>query len=203
MKKYNNIIKKLKNNQKGIALIEFAIILPVVVVLFLGCVDVVIYVVAHQKISRAAYTMSNLLTQMDQGLTESQVNDMILALNQVSNPYDIENNGKAVMTAIIGNGVDGSAPSTLSVAWKRCFGTVAGLGTYGAPGTTVSQSAIPVNTIVTTKQILIITEISYQYTPIISFLPLSGTISYRSFFRPRRGTIQNIIADGATPRVCV
>ena len=101
-------ITTFKANQKGVALIEFALVLPVVTLLLLGCMDLTIYLVAHQRVSRAAYTMSNLLTQMDQGLQEAQVSDMILTLNQVSKPYNIETDGKAVITAIIGNGVDGA-----------------------------------------------------------------------------------------------
>ena len=196
-------ITTFKANQKGVALIEFALVLPVVTLLLLGCMDLTIYLVAHQRVSRAAYTMSNLLTQMDQGLQEAQVSDMILALNQVSKPYNIETDGKAVITAIIGNGVDGAAPDNFTVAWKRCYGAMAGTGTFGAQGSLVTQATFPASTIVTSKQILIITELTYQYTPIIVFLPLSGPITYKSYFRPRRGTIQNIVADGSLPHNCV
>ncbi len=195
-------LRSLKSDQKGIALIEFALAAPVLAALLLACTDLAVYLVAHQRVSRAAYTMSNLMTQMDQGLTESQVNDMMLALDQVSQPFNIGQDGVATITAIVGEGVDGSPPNAYSVAWQRCYGPNPSSSNYGSDGAVVAAGDIPSNTIVTTSQILVITEVEYDFVPIVGFLPLDGEISYEAYFRPRRGTIENIVADGTSPGVC-
>ena len=199
--RYTNL-RSVKKDENGVALIEFAIAAPMITVLLVGCIDLAVYLAAHQRISRSAYTMSNLLTQMDQGLTERQVQDMMLALDQVSRPFNIGDDGVATITAIIGEGVDGAAPNTYSVAWKRCYGPNTSGSEFGAEDSTVSSGAIPANTITTTGQILVVTEIEYEFTPILGFLPLAGEITYDAFFRPRRGTIENIVADGTAPAVC-
>ena len=196
------LAKSLKERQEGIALIEFALAAPVLSLLLLGCVDLTVYLVAHQRIARSSYTMSNLITQMDDGLTESQVSDMMLALDQVSKPFDISTDGIATITAIIGNGVDGSAPNNYTVAWQRCYGSGTPSSTYGDEGDAVAQADFPEDSIVTTGQILVVAEVDYTYTPIIGFLPLDGVITYKSYFRPRRGTIENITADGSPAQVC-
>lgn len=196
------IFKKCKKDEKGVALVEFAIAAPVLAALLLSAVDMTMYLVAHQRIARAAYTMSNLLTQMDKGLKEAQVSDMMLALNRVSNPFDIETDGIATMTAIIGNGSVGAAPDNYTVAWKRCFGSKTPSATYGASGSLVSASQFPANTIVTSSQVLVVTEISYDFVPTIGFLPLEGKIEYTSYFRPRRGSIENIVNDGTSAHSC-
>jgi Flp pilus assembly protein TadG len=193
---------RLRKNEKGVAMIEFAMALPVLTILLLGCIDLAVYLVAHQRIARSAYTMSNLMTQMDQGLTEAQVGDMMLALDQVSKPFDIATDGVATITAIIGNGVDGAPATSYSVAWQRCYGANASGSEFGSSGASVSAADIPENTIVTTSQILVVTEIEYTYEPILGFLPLEGQIEYDAFFRPRRGTIENIIADGSPGHSC-
>ncbi len=182
-------LRTLKRDENGVAMIEFAIAAPVLVTLLLGCIDLAVYLSAHQRISRAAYTMSNLLTQMDQGLTESQVSDMMLALDQVSKPFNISDDGVATITAIIGEGVDGVAPDSYSVAWQRCYGPNPSGSDYGPEDATVTGDALPANTITTTGQILVVTEVQYEYEPILGFLPLDGEITYDAFFRPRRGTI--------------
>ena len=199
---FKKLTSDIKKKEEGVAVLEFAMAVPVIVTLLMGTIDLVTYVIAHQRISRAAYTMSNLLTQMDKGLKEAQVSDMMLALNRVSDPYDIALNGKATMTAIIGIGTDGAAPDSYKVAWKRCYGAGSGSSSYGAENTTVAQSAFPVNTIVTSSQILIVTEITYDFEPMLGFLPLAGDIEYKSYFRPRRGSIENIQADGTSPHSC-
>ncbi|MCP5380851.1 MAG: pilus assembly protein [Kordiimonadaceae bacterium] len=189
-------------DQKGVALIEFAIAAPVLTALLMGCIDLTYYLVAHQRISRSAYTMSNLMTQMDKGLTESQVSDMMLALDQVSNPFKISDNGRATVTAIIGEGVDGADATSYSVAWQRCYGPNSSTPTYGGAGSSVDSADIPSNSIVTTSQILVVTEVDYTFEPILGILPLEGHIKYDAYFRPRRGTIENIVADGSSPNSC-
>ena len=189
-------------NERGVAMIEFAIALPIVTILLLGCIDLSFYLVAHQRIARSAYTMSNLMTQMDQGLSEAQVSDMMLALDQVSSPFEISNDGVATVTAIIGEGVDGADATSYSVAWQRCYGANESGSIYGDMGTTVPSADVPTDTIVTTSQILVVTEVDYDFTPMIGFLPLEGHIKYDAFFRPRRGTIENIVADGSGANTC-
>ncbi|HRW31023.1 MAG TPA: pilus assembly protein, partial [Emcibacteraceae bacterium] len=41
-------------DQKGVALIEFAVVTPFITALLLGCIDLTYYLVAHQRISRSA-----------------------------------------------------------------------------------------------------------------------------------------------------
>ncbi|MBT5186225.1 MAG: pilus assembly protein [Kordiimonadaceae bacterium] len=197
-----NKFKDIKKKEDGVAFVEFALIAPVLFSLLLGCIDLTMFIIAHQRMSRASYTMSNLITQMDSGLTESQVNDMMLALNQVSRPYDIEQDGIATMTAVIGVGEDGSAPDSYRVAWQRCYGNNSSSSDFGVQGSNVAAADIPDNTITTTGQILVVTELEYTYEPILGFLDLDTNIEYTSFFRPRRGTIEQIVADGATAKVC-
>ena len=189
-------------NQQGVALIEFAIAAPVLTALLMGCIDLTYYLVAQQRIARSAYTMSNLMTQMDKGLTESQVSDMMLALDQVSKPFKISDDGIATITAIIGEGVDGADATSYSVAWQRCYGPNSSSSSFGGVGSSVDAADIPSNTIVTTSQILVVTEVDYTFEPILGILPLDTHIKYDAYFRPRRGTIENIVADGSTPNSC-
>lgn len=192
----------LRGNQKGVAVTEFAIAAPILAILLMGTIDLAVFLAAHQRISRSAYTMSNLMTQMDEGLSESQVSDMMLALDQVSKPFNISEGGVATVTAIIGEGDDGEAPDSYEVAWKRCYGPHASGSNFGDRGDNVADGDIPASTIATTGQILVVTEIEYTFEPILGFLPLDGQIEYEAFFRPRRGTIENIVADGSAASAC-
>jgi len=200
-KLFKKIAENLKSRQEGVAMIEFALAAPVLVGLLLSSIDITSYLVAHQRVSRASYTMSNLLTQMDKGLSESQISDMMLALDEVSKPFSISEDGVATMTAVIGKD-DGAGGLEYSVAWQRCYGPNTHSNRFGDTGSTVDETDIPASTIVTDGQILVVTEVDYTFTPMLGFLPLDGQIQYESSFRPRRGTIENIVADGSAPNSC-
>jgi len=194
----------LLDDQKGIAAIEFALVAPVFIILLLGSVDAASYLIAHQKISRSAYTVSNLMTQMDKGLSESQVSDMMLSLDRVSSPFDVSESGVATVTAIIGEGTDGAAPDNYKITWKRCYGANSSTSSYGDVGDTISIASgdIPDDMIASTSQILVITEVEYNFEPIFGFIPFTDKIKYSSFFRPRRGAIENIVNDGSAAYTC-
>ena len=144
------------------------------------------------------------MTQMDKGLSEAQVSDMMLALDQVSRPFDVSDNGVATVTAIIGEGTDGAAPDNYKIAWKRCYGAHSSTSSYGNVGDTITLGSgdIPDDMIASTSQIIVITEVEYTFDPIFGFLPFTDEIKYSSFFRPRRGAIENIVVDGSPVNSC-
>lgn len=201
---FTRFYKSLRQCSKGVITIEMAIITPVIVMIILSSADLVFYLLAHQKISRSSYIISNLITQMDEGLTESQISDMMLAIGEVTKPFDFVTNGRATVTAVIGVGADGAAPDSYEVAWKRCYGYSVSSNTrnYGQQGDTVSSSDIPANTIMSSSQILIVTDVVYDFTSVIGFLDLTKKIEYLSYFRPRLGSIETIINDAASQSTC-
>ncbi len=196
------LFRLLKNCRKGVAAIEMAFVAPVLIMMILASADIVSYLIANQKISRAAYTISNLITQMDEGLTESQLSDMMLSLGEVSKPLNLSTSGKATVTAIIGVGTDGSPPDSYRVAWQRCFGAIDSINDFGGEGAVVAASEIPDNMIVLTSQILVVTEVVYNFTPLVGFIAINNQIEYLSYFRPRRGSIETIVNDGQTTSTC-
>ncbi|PCI49972.1 MAG: hypothetical protein COB49_04500 [Alphaproteobacteria bacterium] len=201
-KMFGICLKSLKSCRKGVVAIEMALVAPIIIMMILASADIISYLLANQRISRASYTISNLITQMDEGLTESQLSDMMLSLDEVTKPLDLSLDGKATVTAIIGVGTDGSTPDSYQVAWQRCFGTAVGNSNFGSAGDTVASSVVPANMIVLTSQILVVTEIVYNFTPLVGFININDKIEYLSYFRPRRGSIENIVNDAASTSTC-
>jgi len=201
---WQKLYRSLSQCKKGFITVEMALIAPIIIMMILSSADIVSYLTAHQKISRAAYTISNLITQMDEGLTESKISDMMLSIGEVSKPFNMLSDGKATVTAIIGIGTDGAAPDSYQVAWQRCYGTgtVTRVKNFGAAGSLVATADIPADMIATTAQILIVTEVIYNYTPVLGFLALDRQIEYLSYFRPRLGSIAVITDDAVSTSSC-
>ena len=58
------IIKKLIKSEQAVALIEFAIVFPVMALLLFGGVELTRYILIIQKVEKTAYAMTNMVAQM-------------------------------------------------------------------------------------------------------------------------------------------
>src|ERR1700753_4186961 len=71
----------------GVAAIEFALILPVMLVLLIGSVQITDYIICSQKISNLANTAADLVTQST-AHDDTAMANVWNALNTVAYPYD-------------------------------------------------------------------------------------------------------------------
>ena len=77
----------LKTDQKGVAAIEFALTAPVLAVLMIGVVDVSNYISAVRKVTSAAHTAADLISQ-ETDLTSSELSELFEASRLVIDPLD-------------------------------------------------------------------------------------------------------------------
>jgi Flp pilus assembly protein TadG len=179
--------KRLKHffiRQDGVAYLEFAIALPLLVALFMGGVELTRYILIVQKIEKAAVTLSDVVSQ-SQTITTPQLAQLIDAAKQVVKPYSFNSNGYVIISSITKTGV--AAPK---VNWQYSGG-----GTWvktSAVGTT-GQTALWVPFTLDDKENIIVTEVFYNFTPIIANGILSSQTVYKvSTFRPRLGALNSL-----------
>lgn len=170
-------LKVIGRNQQGIALLEFALCLPLLLLLTLGIFEYVNYCIVRQQISQLALqisdnaarigTLDTIQTQVD----ERQVNDLFMGAGLQSGALDFARNGRAILTSLE---VDPDQPHGQYLHWQRCYGSLGSSSTYGRQGegkgsTNVSGMG-PANArvIALTGSPAMFVEIFYQYQPIIS-----------------------------------
>lgn len=56
-------LRKLFQNEQAVALIEFALVLPVLLILLFGAIEVSRYMLIVQKVEKTAYSMTNMVAQ--------------------------------------------------------------------------------------------------------------------------------------------
>lgn len=67
------LAKRYKLSQKGVIAIEAAFILPVMVLMYFGMLDLIQFVSVNRRVAAASGAVSDLLTANDKGVTEAQI----------------------------------------------------------------------------------------------------------------------------------
>jgi Flp pilus assembly protein TadG len=169
-------LRRFRAADRGIAAVEFALVLPFMALLYLGGFEVMEEIAANRQVSLTASTIASIVTQYST-ISQSQTMPGILAASTaVLTPFSSAN---AVVTVSC-IGIDNNGKATVS--WSQAMN-----GAGRVVGSTVTLPAaldVPNTTVV-------LGETSYAYTPTIDFLHRSTmTLSSSIYMLPRQpGTI--------------
>ena len=141
-------------DKSGIALIEFAFVFPVLLLLFLAGYQIMDGLSCKRKVSIADRTVADLTAQSTQ-LSGSDVDNILAASTQVMAPYPVNQASVRVSQVY----TDKTGKSTVS--WSRSLPT----GTAIAKGTSFSLPAA----LVSNDTYWILSETTYAYNPRVSF----------------------------------
>lgn len=183
--KLKNIItqplRKFRKDKRGVAAIEFAYIAPILIVLWLGTIELSLALTIDRKVSRIASTVADLLTQIDV-INEQGVSDILKVSKGIMFPYDAD-------PTIIVSGLE-IANGNASVVWSRTNG-----GEGRAEGSTFE---VP-DQIKIDGSFLVVAEVETRHEPLVGIISLDNlfeasphegwTLSDRLFLRPRQDRV--------------
>ena len=180
MKKTTNILK----NIKGVAAIEFALALPLLILLVFGGVEATRYVLIAQKLDRISGTLSDVVSQ-NETISTTQLNQIIVASGQLMLPYNFTRDGYAIISSVTKTGTN--APV---INWQYKSTGTAQTSHIGISGGT---AIMPSNFTMVDKDTVIITEVFYNYTPILAGVIYSNSQLYSSsIYKPRLGSLTTL-----------
>jgi Flp pilus assembly protein TadG len=171
----------------GIAAVEFAMILPIMLVLLFGTVEFSSGVEVDRKVNLAAHTLSDLTSQSpNTGVTDTELANFFSAGTTILQPYSNTPLNEVISELY----VDPNTGNTF-VQWSKAFQG----GVARAAG---SQVVIP-PTLAIKGTWLIFSEVSYLYKPTIGYVMSSAgvTLSASAYTRPRQASC--VIYPGVTP----
>lgn len=162
----------IARRSEGAALVEFTLIFPILIVMFLGLVEFGEAFSVSRKLTNGAGTVSDLVAQVP-SVSATELNDIARVAEEIVRPYRTANLG-LVITSVQADG-----DNATTVAWSYAHGTGA---TARAQG---SAFALPTG-LTEPNSSVIVAETVYQFTPTIGMF-LTGTIelSGMAYFRPR------------------
>ena len=181
MKTLRNMPAKRKarmlSDQKGVAAVEFALLLPFLLLLYLGGVELLQGILIQRQATLTATTVANIVGQYTSISASTQMPDILNAAVQIFAPNAPAN--ATVVVSLITIDSSGNATVTWSQASK-------GSGRAKGPITVPSTLDIPSTT-------LLFSETTYAYTPVIDFIHMGTKNLYASIYMvPRASTTINL-----------
>lgn len=84
-------LRSFRKDNRGVAALEFAIIAPILILLFLGTIEISLAISVDRKISRVSSAVADLVTQHeDQNFDTDYLNAMANIADRIMYPYDDE-----------------------------------------------------------------------------------------------------------------
>lgn len=178
--------QSLRNERANVA-VEFALALPILLLLLLASAELGRFVLLHQKVDRVAVTISDLVARAET-MSESELDDIFNAAGQVASPFDLALRGRVVVSSVIND--DGDGPT---IAWQRSGG-----GSFSASseiGREGGAATLPNDFDVREGETAIISEVFFDFEPFLSEMIVASQVLYRrAHHRPRLGTLDTIDA---------
>ncbi len=174
MKAFRSFLKSLSGfgrNRDGIAAIEFAMIAPVMIVLYFGATELSDAYIVNTRVTRVASTAADLVAQ-DDSITDNEMANIFNALEQIMFPYDSSE------TEIVISSLADSGSGVVKVEWSEAQNA-----TPRSVGSTVT---VPTG-VVDSGGSVIYAEVSHDYSSATGKV-IYGTVELTDEFyvRPRR-----------------
>lgn len=160
----------LAGDKRGVAAVEFAMLLPLMLSLYLGAVEVSQGIGADRKVTLTARTICDLVSQVS-SIGNADMTNALNASAAVMAPFPTSNLKVTVSSVKI------DATGKATVDWSDTFN-----GTARAKGSTVTlPTALNV-----ANTYLIWSEVQYTYKPVVGYV-VTGTLTLKDqiYMRPR------------------
>ena len=159
-------------DSSAVAATEFAVIVPLMLVMFFGTVEFSSAVAIDRKVTLMARTLSD-LTSQSTSVADSDMTNFFNASTGIMTPYD----SSLVLSTISELYVD-PATKVARVQWSK-----------GAAARTQGATVTIPSTLAVGDTYLIFSEVSYTYTPSVGYVLKSAiTLSDVSYTRPRQSS---------------
>lgn len=176
LQKMRNIFFKFALAKKAVAAVEFALILPVMALIYLGTVEVSMAIAVQRKVAITSGSMGDLTAQYA-SVTDSIVNTIFSASAAVMEPYS----SSTLTSRVSSVSFDGAGVQSVLWSYQK-------IGANSKQSSSGPSAAIPGNLVVPNTS-LIVSEINYTYSSPVKYIFASDfQMSQTTYFRPRSGT---------------
>jgi Flp pilus assembly protein TadG len=167
-------------DQRAMAAVEFALILPFMLILYLGSVELTQGIIVDRDVAMTADTVTNIVAQYTTISASQQLPDILNASAQIFAPNP--SSAATVIVSLIT--IDGSGNAT--VTWSQALN-----GTALTKGQSIT---IPTNLDIANTT-LVYGQATYAYTPWFDYLGI-GTLNLSSsvYMSPRASSTINLVS---------
>lgn len=176
-------LRRLASDNGGVAVVEFALMLPFLITLFAGGFELTRFILLNHKLEKAVYTVSDVVAQQT-SVSGAQLEQIMIAATEILQPFQLGSNGVIVLSSVYRQNT--SNPATVS--WQFSGGgtsvNTSKIGTVGQP------AALPDDFHLNSKDNIIVAEIFYSFTPLLGGDEVGTADLYKfAIFKPRLGAL--------------
>jgi len=191
-----------RKDKKGVAAVEFAFVVPIMMVMFIGAVELSQAITVDRRVTQVAGSTADLVARKETSISNSEITDILRVGGFIMAPYS-----QSPLQVVMRNVTSSSKDATSTKQSWQC--TFSGAGVNPTPTCACMNTtyALPAG-LVTTNDSVVVAEVTYTYTPILFdyFLKQgfpngaggAGTyaLTERIFMKPRGQAAMLLKSDG-------
>jgi Flp pilus assembly protein TadG len=194
------LLVRWQADTRGVAAVEFALLVPIMVMMFIGAVELSQAITVDRRVTQIANATADLVARADKKISQSEIKDIMRISSYILKPYNV-NPVQIVLRNVT------SSPASASVTKQTWMCTYNGTGATQTCLCSNTNFTIPSN-LVTTNDSVVMSQVTYQYVPLIfnfflhnafggsgTSYPLAETV----YLKPRSQAAMMLQTDNTTP----
>ena len=184
-----SLLSRLRRDHRGVAAVEFAMVVPIMFIMFIGSIELSRALTVDRRIANSANASADLAARAPvAGLSTADVDALMLIVNQLMLPYDVTPLTVKIVSvkAVLVNG-----STQILVDWSR---DNHGNTPYARNS---SYATLPVTSppFLSAGQSVIVGEATYNYQPFVVSYFITSAINMKETFylKPRNSSCVNLL----------
>ena len=196
------LVRRWRGDKSGVAVIEFAFIVPIMFFMFVGAVELSQAIIIDRRVTQVASSMADLVARKETSINPGEIGDITKIGGYIMMPYS-----QAPLQVVVRNVTSSSKDAKQTKQSWQC--TFKGIGSNPEPTCACMDETYNIpDDLVTTTDSVVVAEAEYVYTPLIFdyFLkrvlpngtggPGTYTLAERIFMKPRGQAAMLLKSDG-------
>lgn len=178
-----NRLKRFIADKRGVSAVEFALIAPLMILIYLGTAEAALMLMMDRKVTNAASTLGDLVARTPCIANQAEIEGVFDAARSVMAPYNTEDN--ALKLRVYSIKLENLADEEYELQWEE-------LSDESMPDFT-GEPSLPDNLLTVEGTGVVVAEASYEYDPPFGqILEDSIVLKSKIYFSPRRSiTVEN------------
>ncbi|WP_247711110.1 TadE/TadG family type IV pilus assembly protein [Qipengyuania vesicularis] len=165
--------RDLIEDTDGVAMIEFAFIAPVLLVMILGGLELTNFALSYMRVNQIAMTVADNAGRIPTSVDEANIYEVFAGADVLGEDLDFEANGRVVLSSLQDNKGNGVNKGQM-IHWQRCWGDLTIAPAYGREGKGRSDNSLNTgmgqgsNKITAAQNTAVMfVEVTYDYQPLV------------------------------------
>jgi len=120
---------RLRRDTGGLALLEFALVLPIFITMSLTGAELTCYITTKMRVSQLALQLADDAARMGEGsqlaaktISETDINDLFTGAQLQSGEMDLKTNGRVILSDVEPM-ANPNTSGKYKIGWQRCYGS--------------------------------------------------------------------------------